>query len=222
MLSNKSQKDISKTMSFGFFGKIIIILISVILMFLIIVNSVINYKQTHNKIIINNPTISENIKEQISLMLNGDKYVGSLKNGKPDGKGTLFYNDGGYIAFEGVFKDGELFEGEYSRYSYLFKMVGVITSGKIDLEITFNDGNSNRPNTKFTFNGYLNGYGELTENLDDVTYKGEFKDGMMHGKGLYRNAKHSSTTGNYTDYYTEGYWERGKLIEIYKEWNEKR
>lgn len=214
MLSNKSQK--------GFFGKTIIILISVILILLIIVSSVINYKQTHKTIIISNPTISDNLQEQISLMMNGDKYVGSLKDGKPDGKGKLFYNDGRYIAFEGIFKDGELFEGEYIRYNYQYKMVGVITSGKIDLEIIFNDGNSNRPDTKITFNGYLNGYGELSNYLDDMTYKGEFKDGMMHGEGLYRNASHSSRTGNYTDYFTEGYWERGKLIKTYKEWDEKR
>ncbi len=45
----------------------------------------------------------------------GDKYVGEIKNGLPNGKGTLFWTDGSYYA--GEMKDGAIQGTGYIKYS---------------------------------------------------------------------------------------------------------
>tara|TARA_B110000196_G_C20735167_1_gene470485 strand:+ start:281 stop:571 length:291 start_codon:yes stop_codon:yes gene_type:complete len=49
-----------------------------------------------------------------------------------------------------------------------------------------------------------NGYGTYFFNLTGITYEGEWKDGLKHGKG-----KEIDSSGNIV----EGIWENGKLIE---------
>ena len=49
------------------------------------------------------------------------KYLGTYKNGKPDGKGTLFYEYFGHIKYIGEFKNGKKNgQGkEYDKYGNL-------------------------------------------------------------------------------------------------------
>jgi len=107
--------------------------------------------------------------------LNGDRYEGPWVKDKREGRGRLYFYDGG--EFEGVFKDDEIFDGKYKdKYDNLFindaKKGGIFQRGK------------------------LNGYGKASFSNGDE-YEGEFRDGVFSGEGkmIYRNLE--------TSYYEE-------------------
>lgn len=91
---------------------------------------------------------------------NGGKYIGEVKNGKPHGRGTIFYESGA-IFTEGEFKDG-LPHGQATVY---------YPNGTIAYEGEWKI-------------GLTHGQGTLYYDNGQIQYEGEFKDDKYHGQGI--------------------------------------
>ena len=104
---------------------------------------------------------SESFWSKAELLPKGDKFVGSVIDGKPKGKGYL--RTAGNAVFAGVFKDGKL-DG-IGRH-------------------VFSDGGSDYCYVGEFRDGKYCGYGVLTvtDILNVTTFEGEFRDGKrIHG-----------------------------------------
>jgi len=130
---------------------------------------------------------------------NGDKYVGTLKDGKKHGKGIYTLANG--MQYTGDFKDNEwhgkgtLVYPKGEKYVGDFKM-GVI-SGK---------GYLSRPSGNYHEGEYLNnqkhGHG-FEKSANGNQYVGNYKEGRFHGYGVL-------TTADGKMY--KGTWEMGELV----------
>ena len=112
---------------------------------------------------------------------NGDYYIGSLKNGLPDGKGTRYTPDG-KIRYKGdfvngcsqgigklIWENGEYYEGAYVNNKRHGKGKVFYSNGKVKYDGDF-------ANDKY------DGYGQyIWENGD--YYIGYWSNGLRHGKG---------------------------------------
>ena len=112
---------------------------------------------------------------------NGDYYVGNLKNGLPDGKGTRYTPDG-KIRYKGdfvngcsqgigklIWENGEYYEGAYVNNKRHGKGKVFYSNGKVKYDGDF-------ANDKY------DGYGKyIWENGD--YYIGYWSNGLRHGKG---------------------------------------
>jgi len=138
-------------------------------------------------------------KELNEILIDGDKYVGELRNGRPHGKGTMNYTDGD--KYVGEFKNGE-FNGQ-GTYTFL-------------------DGESYAGEFK---SDYFDGQGTYTF-LDGDKYVGEFKNGEFNGHGTYTFINGDVHVGGYKDnepsgqgtyaYSSSGEWAGYKYIGEYK------
>ncbi|MCD8215486.1 MAG: hypothetical protein LUC97_07600 [Clostridiales bacterium] len=122
---------------------------------------------------------------------NGE-YTGDMKNGLPDGTGTLTYTDenGGVVVFEGKWSEGDAVSGslQYTSdtTSYIFE--GDIETQEGQLILYVEDGGVQYGyEGGFNANGF-NGYGEyayLLNGEEGFMYKGEYADGVKSGTGTY-------------------------------------
>lgn len=156
-------------------------------------------------------------------LLNGDRYVGPLKNFTPEGNGRYIYANGD--VYEGfmrslspngkgkiVFGNGDIYEGRFRRGKYEGR--GAYTTAAGDsLTGTFRQG---QPNGRGKINwangdrfsgslkmGQLSGRGDYYYK-DGDHYKGSFSEGLKAGKGVY-------TFANGTSF--EGQWENDRAEE---------
>ena len=107
------------------------------------------------------------------------KYEGDIRNGKPNGQGTVTLSDGG--KYEGDIRNGESNgQGTYT-YPRGGKYVGVFKNGNRNGHgtYTFPDGRKYVGESK---DGQWDGQGTITY-PDGRKYVGEFKDEEFHGKG---------------------------------------
>ena len=154
------------------------------------------------------------------------KYVGEIKNGKPNGRGvstSTFYPG---KKMEGEWKDGELHGQGTETVPYGGKYVGEYKNGRFHVQGTYTwsngekyvgewkDGERNGQGT-FNFsdggkyvgewkNGEKNGQGTYTF-YDRGKYVGGWKDGKQHGQGTLTIGKGKFEGDKY-----EGDWKDGK------------
>jgi len=110
-----------------------------------------------------------------------DKYVGEIKNGKPNGQGKWTLPNGN--KYEGEWKDGEKHgQGTYT-FHYGDKYEGEWKDGEKHGHgtFTFPDGRKYVGEWK---DGKRNGQGVVTS-PDGYKYVGEFKDGKWEGQGTF-------------------------------------
>lgn len=91
-------------------------------------------------------------------LLNGSKYTGTFKSGKPHGKGIMYYANGN--KYLGTWKNGE----RHGKGKLIIKNQGSYIGSFIS--------------------GRVEGYGEYFYQSGD-NYKGYFKNGKYHGTGTY-------------------------------------
>ena len=117
-------------------------------------------------------------------------YEGEYKNGKKNGKGKEYYNNG-EIIFEGIFKRGKkigigkeylncnkklylIFEGEYKNGNKNGKGKEFDKNGEVEFEGEYKNGKRNGKGIIYYYNGR-------------IKYEGEFLNGVKHGKGCEYN-----------------------------------
>lgn len=106
-------------------------------------------------------------------VLEGNKYIVEFKDGKMDGMGLLYYNSG--------YKYGKWSDGEYVKDEDWLGTSGPRLAGSSDKpnEINFETGTVDN----CVSGDCDNGFG--TQNYDNGTYTGYFKDGKRSGYGVY-------------------------------------
>ena len=170
---------------------------------------------------------SRKVKGEFKWFKEGDedndiKYEGEIKNGEPNGQGTLTRPTG--EKYVGDWKNGEFHGQGTFTFSNGEKYIG-----------EFKDGNCHGQGTKTSStgdkcvgdwkNGKLHGQGTYTWSDGDM-YVGEFKDGKFHGQGtltlfdgekyegeFMEGKKHGQGTVTYTEGEKyEGEWKNGKVF----------
>jgi len=115
---------------------------------------------------------------------NGSTYTGEFEDGKPHGRGTLYFyeiNDFNEREYVGDFR--------YGRYDGVGKLEFISTNPTID-------------NKKLTYigefkEGKRNGRGILTDSYGNK-YDGYFKDGYIHGEGTFYFSNGEIKYGSWT------------------------
>ena len=131
-------------------------------------------------------------KESNEILIDGNKYVGELNNGKPNGQGTMIFTDGS--KYVGEFKNGD-FNGQASyTFSDGESYVGEFKNDDFNGQgrYTFSDGESYVGEFK---NGDFNGYGRYSFSGGDK-YVGQFQNNLKSGQGTYIY----SSSGEYAGY----------------------
>jgi len=108
------------------------------------------------------------------------KYVGEIKNGKPNGRGvstSTFYPG---KKMEGEWKDGELHGQGTETVPYGGKYVGEYKNGRFHGQGTYTWSNGEKYVGEWKY-GRKSGQGTLTLSSGNK-YVGEFKDGKKHGQ----------------------------------------
>ncbi len=168
------------------------------------------------------------------IMINKDRYVGEYINGKPHGKGTIYYaSDDSYKrkSYEGdwvngkrqghgtmIWNDGEKYVGEWNDNSRHGKGTQYYTDGGRYV------GN--------WVNGKFNGQGTRTW-ADGRKYVGGYKDDKRHGKGTFywpngdyeeANWQNGEKEGFATYYFSSNHYKKGYYVNGKKEgkWEEYR
>lgn len=118
--------------------------------------------------------------------LNGNlRYIGQLKNGKYDGKGKLFYQNE-TLCFEGDFLNGQFYHGTF------YDMDGSVHQSYCQdgdyycYGITLSPHESGFISYRGIFkNGKFHGKGVMFRDENEIEYDGEFKNGKFHGQGTF-------------------------------------
>ena len=112
----------------------------------------------------------------------GSRYEGMLVNGKYEGQGTL-YDENGNIEYAGQFINGE-FEG-YGTYFFEdgSRYEGMLINGKFKGQGTLYDENGNIAYKGQYINDNREGQGTLYDENGNVKYEGQFIDGKLEGQG---------------------------------------
>lgn len=105
-----------------------------------------------------------------TILIDGSKYTGEFKSGKPHGKGIMYYKNGN--KYLGSWRNGKR-NGKGK----------LIIKGQGDYIGSFS-------------NGDVEGYGEFFYNNGD-NYKGYFKDGKYHGTGTYKYQNGKVVSGSW-------------------------
>jgi hypothetical protein len=127
--------------------------------------------------------------------VNGDRYEGQYKDGKPNGQGTYSYVNGD--RYKGQFKDnkydgqGTLTFADKSRYEGQYK------DGKPNGQGTYSYVNGDRYKGQFKDDKF-DGQGTYSF-VNGDRYKGQYKDGKPNGQGTYSFADKSRYKGQFKD-----------------------
>jgi len=159
------------------------------------------------------------------IFLNGNKYVGSWKNGRFSGFGTFEYNDKNDPAYGDRFggehknglrhglgrytyANGDTFEGQYENgaqngygketYSTGAKFEGNYLNARRHGigKYTYPDGSIYEGDY---LEGAVTGYGEFKFPDGEINYKGEVLNAMYHGKGKMRYENGESYEGDFVN-----------------------
>lgn len=134
------------------------------------------------------------------IMYNGCRYVGEYKDGKPYGKGKIYYNDGFIVSYEGNFVDGmrqgqgvivwqngDRYEGNWENNKMNGQGTYIWSSGNKYVGQWVNDTRTGKGTEYYT---------------DGNRFEGYFKNGKRNGAGV--------------EYYTNAVL--GKAVRIECEW----
>ena len=187
--NGKKEKKDNKGILYGCLN-LIILLFSFI--FLLIFN-----KMKSNNNIVNEKDISNNIIINITKIYNIGKYVGEYKNGKREGKGIFYYNNGN--RYEGDFKNDKK-EGKGKFYYNSGKWKGNRYEGdfkndKKEGKGIFYYNNGNRYEGDFK-NDKKEGKGIYYFNNSN-RYEGDIKNGKSDGEGIYYYSNGDRKMGDY-------------------------
>ena len=155
------------------------------------------------------------------------KYYGEWKNGKRSGKGRVTKTDGTEVA--GKWENDEITgKGKINfpdKYVYEGEIKDNLANGVGTL--SFSDDSRKLEYKGFFTNGKLNGKGEyygLIENSkykrQEETYKGDFKNGLYDGYGVYELTSHypkAKVKGLDTKITDDGQWKKGKKYDPVKD-----
>ncbi len=137
----------------------------------------------------------------VYLYADGDKYDGNFANNKRNGYGSYFWTDGGI--YYGNWKDGSQDgEGNYLKPDGT-KQIGLFEKGSFKGTSSSTSSNTNLAST-CNFGDCNNGFGIYTWGEGQWVgdkYIGEWKDGSLHGQGVYMWHSGSKYIGS---------WENGK------------
>jgi hypothetical protein len=164
--------------------------------------------------ILNNGTI---------FYINGDKYIGELKNYLRDGKGKYFSNLETYDGYwkndlkdgEGsvVYKDGTTYQGQFKNNKFNGKgemkwRDGTYYSGDFLNNLFDGEGylvGKNKNNYKGKFSkGLFNGEGEFRWENRKESYKGNYSNGKKDGKGEFHFKNGDIYNGNWESGHPHG------------------
>ena len=125
----------------------------------------------------------ENNKEQKISYDNGDRetYIGKTLNGVPNGKGTMFWNDGS--KYEGEWKNNKINGKGIYYYSDGDRYDGDFINGKAEGKGIEYYSNGDKYEGDFR-NDKKEGRGIFYWN-DGDRYEGEWKNGLKEGKGIF-------------------------------------
>lgn len=159
------------------------------------------------------------------LYLNDGKYIGEIENGKPHGKGIIYYSvlEANKEVSE---EDKEQYQGEWKNglphgQGILYYMNGSRYEG------TWKDGKKNGQGTYYWMDGelyegswendFINGYGTYYYR-NCSKYEGHWKDNRYHGQGTYYWSDENCNEWSYEWSYGINYWKYGDRYEgNYKE-----
>jgi len=134
-----------------------------------------------------------------TVLADGSKYQGELKNGLMHGHGELHFSDG--RVYQGQFKDGK-FHGQGSLEN-IDKSVYV---GDFKAGLYHGDGSLTLANESVYVGefekGTYSGKGKYTQG--NAWYKGEFVDGTLTGKGSYSDQSGNTYSGEITAWLANG------------------
>ena len=148
----------------------------------------------NNKIYINQPN------EQKELKLDIGKYVGQVVNGKREGKGIDYYNNGD--RYEGDFKN-DIKEGKgIYYYSNGNRYEGDWKNGKSEGKGIYYYNNGDRYEGDYK-NDKKEGKGIFYYNNGD-RYEGDWKNGKRHGKGIYYYNNGNREMGDFYNGFPKG------------------
>ena len=162
------------------------------------------------------------------LIINGQRYVGEHKNGKPHGKGIIYYpandsykrksyeGDWVYGKREGegtlIWNSGERFVGEWKNDTREGYGVDYYTDGSVYEGYWLNDKRHGKGKITFASNDsfnrkyydgeWLNGVRQGTGTMvwnDGAKYVGGWKNGNRYGKGVHYYANGDSYDGDWVD-----------------------
>ncbi len=155
------------------------------------------------------------VPDSDKVTYHGGTYVGNLKDGKPDGLGTLTYNDG--RKYVGQWKDGkengqgtytwpegDKFVGEFIEGLRHGKGIYTWPSGQKyegEYENDAYHGKGLLVTGNMTYsgdfvNGLRHGFGKM-EKTSGESYQGEFSEGRLHGQGSFTWSDGVSYTGEW-------------------------
>ena len=120
----------------------------------------------------------DNYRNRTHKLPNGSTYIGYLKDGKPNGKGVLKYDDG--KIFKGIFNDGKLNGLGEQEYSNGHKFIGKFEDG-VRSGYGIYCFPSGRQHIGEFREDRLNGFGTVIT-ANGLKERGEFKDGKKHGR----------------------------------------
>ena len=145
------------------------------------------------------------------LIINGNRYIGEHKNGKPHGKGVKLYDDTNLKSYEGdwyygkrqgkgtlIWQDGSRYVGDWKNdfrdgYGVQYDSDGEIYEGnwlngkkhgKGKLTFASDDSLDRKYYDGDWVNGVRQGTGTMVWN-DGDKYVGSWKDGKLYGKGVF-------------------------------------
>ena len=193
-----------------------------------------NFKNSVNKMnslmdfsdILRNETSDYN---ETVIYENGDKYVGEIKNGLRNGKGTMYYIN--KDKYEGEWKNDKMEgTGTYTFYLDGSEYIGELKNDKMEGKgkFTFKNGNiyigdcyNNKREGKGIFY-YHDGNryeGEYKNNvregkgimyyIDGSIYEGEYKNNQKEGMGVYKYSDGNIYEGNFKNNVKSG---KGKMV----------
>jgi len=158
---------------------------------------------------------------EVINLANGDLYVGELREGQPNGQGTIIYVEGG--SHTGEFRDGlpngqgtitwpngSVYVGEFRDNKYHGQGTYNWPNGDVYVGEYRDDQSNGQGTLTYALGGeYVgewkddlrHGQGTYTDSYGDV-YVGEWKDGLKHGQGTYTYA---------AGWYQRGLWENGEF-----------
>jgi hypothetical protein len=117
---------------------------------------------------------------------NNTFYEGYIKNGKRNGEGTLV-DKNAHVQIKGIWVDDEIHgDGTIKNYRTDYKFCGEFKYSTMYFgKLYFGNGTIY---SGYFENNEMNGLGRIRWS-DQSEYEGEFKDGKIHGYGIYKGSK---------------------------------
>lgn len=124
-----------------------------------------------------------------------ERYEGEMKDGRPDGRGTMYYDNGD--RYQGTYAAGRRFGAGTYVHVNGDRYVGEFTDDKPTGHATFVYHDGGVYDGQFV-NGSFEGHGTFTF-ADGGRYEGAFHAGMANGTGTYTSSTGEVASGNWVN-----------------------